>query len=133
MSTNLVVILQAILKTRSKGLLQADITKDLDIDSRSTGHYCKSLEEKGAITRKGVSTRKMRTNICIHARFATNKETVIDIKEEDHVPYNVNSKGIAFSQTTLRDSLIDLAKDAPNQLIMSDDVLRALVRKNKSN
>lgn len=121
-------ILQEILKTRTRGLLQADITKVLGIDSRSTGHYCKTLEEKGAIIRNGVSTHKMRTNCCIHARYAS-KKTEIEIDEDDDdIPYNVNSKGVVYSQSMFHDALIDLMKDAPNNIILSEDIMRALVR-----
>lgn len=131
LSTNLVFILQEILKTRTRGLLQADITKVLGIDSRSTGHYCKTLEEKGAIIRNGVSTHKMRTNCCIHARYAS-KKTEIEIDEDDDdIPYNVNSKGVVYSQSMFHDALIDLMKDAPNNIILSEDIMRALGFNNK--
>ena len=118
--------MQEILKTRAKGFLQADITTNLGIDSRSTGHYCKSLEEKGAITRTGVSTRNMRSNMCIHARFAINENSTIQVDHEDDIPYNMDSKGKTYSQLMLRDALVDLIKDAPNMVILSEDVLRAL-------
>lgn len=129
LSPNLVIILKEIIKTRSKGLFQANVTKALNIDARSTGHYCKSLEEKGAIVRNGVSTNKIRTNICTHVRFV-GKSQVIDIADEDveTVPYNVSSKGEAYSQVGIRDALIDLIKDSPDQAMLSEDVLRALVR-----
>lgn len=122
------IILQEILRARSRGLLQADITKIIGIDSRSTGHYCKSLEEKGAIVRNGVSTLKMRTNVCIHARF-TAKKQLLDItdQETECVPYNVNSKGETFSQLRLRDELTDLIMQSPDNGILSEDVLRTLV------
>lgn len=122
------MILREIIKTRSKGLYQANVTRILSIDSRSTGHYCKSLEERGAIIRNGVSTNKIRTNVCIHVRFV-DKNQLMDIADEDaeSIPYNVNAKGQAFSQVFLRDSLIDLIKDAPDRAILSEDVLRALV------
>lgn len=128
LSPNLVIILQEILRSRSRGLLQADITKIIGIDSRSTGHYCKSLEEKGCIVRNGVSTLKMRTNVCIHARF-TAKQQSLDIadQEVESVPYNVNIKGETFSQARLRDDLTDLIMESPDNAILSEDVLRALV------
>ncbi|KAG2206002.1 hypothetical protein INT47_005320 [Mucor saturninus] len=127
LSPNLVIILKEIIKTRSKGLFQANVTKALNIDARSTGHYCKSLEEKGAIVRNGVSTNKIRTNICTHVRFV-GKSQVIDIADEDveTVPYNVSSKGKAYSQVGIRDALIDLIKDSPDEAMLSEDVLRAL-------
>ncbi|KAI9266422.1 hypothetical protein EDC94DRAFT_516058 [Helicostylum pulchrum] len=127
LSPNLVIILQEILRSRSRGLLQADITKIIGIDSRSTGHYCKSLEEKGCIVRNGVSTLKMRTNVCIHARF-TAKQQSLDIadQEVESVPYNVNIKGETFSQARLRDDLTDLIMESPDNAILSEDVLRAL-------
>lgn len=122
------MILKEIIKTRSKGLFQATVTKILDIDGRSTGHYCKSLEDRGAIVRNGVSTNKIRTNICTHIRFV-GKNKVIDIDDEnaDTIPYNVNSNGVAYSQKSVRDALINLIKDAPEQAMLSEDVLRALV------
>lgn len=121
--------MKEIIKTRSKGLFQANVTKVLNIDSRSTGHYCKSLEEKGAIVRNGVSTNKFRTNVCTHVRFVGNTQ-IIDIADEsiETIPYNVNSKGEAYSQIAIRDAIIDLIKDAPAQAMLSEDILRALVR-----
>jgi hypothetical protein len=128
LSPNLTIILQEIIRARSRGLYQANITKILGIDSRSTGHYCKSLEEKGAVVRKGISINGMRTNVCIHTKF-TAKDQIINIEDdhEDDVPYNVNSKGRAYSQESLRDSMLELIKDAPEQAILGEDVLRALV------
>lgn len=123
------VILQEIIRARSKGLYQAYITKILDIDSRSTGHYCKSLEEKGVIIRNGISVNGMRTNICVHVKYATKKDQVMNMEDEDvdDVPYNVDSKGRAYSQVAIRNALFELIKDAPDNTILSEDVLRALV------
>jgi hypothetical protein len=104
----------------------------LDLDPRSTGHYVKCLEEKGAITRHGVSINKMYTNICVHARFKLQKEsidmnTVGDDEDVNEVPYNVNADGKVYSQTMVRNTMIDLAKDAPNHAIISRDVLHGMV------
>ncbi|KAI8991207.1 hypothetical protein BDF20DRAFT_919544 [Mycotypha africana] len=131
LSPNLIVLLQEIIKTRTKGLYQASITKLLDIDSRSTGHYCKSLEEKGAITRIPVAINAMRTNICIHARFQASKG-VLDMNnigdESEKAlekPFNVNADGKVFTEDTLLEMLVLLAKDAPDHAILSEELLRA--------
>ncbi|KAL9548345.1 hypothetical protein MBANPS3_005722 [Mucor bainieri] len=125
---SLVVILREIIKTRTKGLYQASITRLLDLDSRSTGHYVKSLEDKGAITRRGVSINSMFTNICVHARYSiesnqVDMDTVGDTGAENELPYNVNGSGKVFSQKALLDAMVDLALVAPNNLILAQDVL----------
>ncbi|KAK4509826.1 DNA-dependent RNA polymerase II [Mucor velutinosus] len=130
-TSSLVVILREIIKTRTKGLYQASITRLLNLDSRSTGHYVKSLEDKGAITRRGVSINSMYTNICVHARYsiksnAVDMNTVGDKEAENELPYNVNGHGKVFSQKTLLDAMVDLALAAPNGLILAQDVLHGL-------
>lgn len=124
--------MKEILKTRTKGLYQASITKLLDIDGRSTGHYVKSLEEKGAITRRGVSINSMFTNICVHARYSIDSNeldmnTVGDKETENELPYNVNGHGKVFSQKALLYAMVDLAMVAPNGLILAQDILHGLV------
>ncbi|KAI7899976.1 uncharacterized protein BX663DRAFT_519176 [Cokeromyces recurvatus] len=131
LSPNLVTVLKEIIRGRSQGVYQASLTKLLNLDSRSTGHYCKSLEEKGAITRSGVSINSMFTNICVHARFHVQKsKVVLDNKGKDKnpgdVPYNVNIDGKAFSQKDVLDALVTFAKDASNQVVVGWDVLHAL-------
>lgn len=132
LSPNLTTVLKEILATRSKGLYQASITKQLDIDPRSTGHYVKSLEEKGAIVRKGVAINSMWTNICVHSRFGTEKTqidmtTVGDDFEQNEVPYNVNNEGKAFTQDDVLLALVELTKDAPHNIVLSRDALLSMV------
>lgn len=132
LSINLILVLREIIRHRSKGLYQASITKLLDLDSRSTGHYVKTLEEKGAITRHGVSINKMYTNICVHVRFKVQKEnidmnTVGEDDDDNQIPYNVNCDGKIYSQLMVRNAMIDLAKDAPNHAILAQDVLHGMV------
>ncbi|KAI8364087.1 hypothetical protein BD560DRAFT_403574 [Blakeslea trispora] len=132
LSSNLLQVLKEILKTRKKGLYQANITKLLQLDSRSTGHYVKSLEEKGAITRSGVSINSMYTNICVHVRFHAEKtkldmNTVGDDKESNQIPYNVNAFGKVYSQQMVLESFVEFAQGAPNNIVIARDVLHALV------
>ncbi|OBZ87269.1 hypothetical protein A0J61_04683 [Choanephora cucurbitarum] len=131
LSPNLVAVLKEIIKTRKEGLYQANITKLLQLDSRSTGHYVKSLEEKGAITRSGVSINSMYTNICIHARFNGEKtkldmNTVGNDKKSNQIPYNVNAYGKVYSQRMVLDAFVEFAQGAPNKIIVARDVLHAL-------
>ncbi|KAI8640410.1 hypothetical protein BD408DRAFT_419851 [Parasitella parasitica] len=128
---SLFAVLRAIIKTRTQGLYQASITRLLNFDPRSTGHYVKSLEEKGAITRRGVSINYMRTNICIHARFSLDSQTVdmntVGEKEhENEVPYNVNASGRAFSSKDLLFAMVDLANVAPDGMVLARDILHGL-------
>jgi hypothetical protein len=106
----------------------------MNIDPRSTGHFTKVLEEKGAIVRKGVSINSMFTNVCVHTRFNLEKThiditTVGDDDDLNEVPYNVNRHGQAFSQKDVLSTLVDLTKDAPNNVILSRDVLVSMVKK----
>ncbi|CEP14744.1 hypothetical protein [Parasitella parasitica] len=131
LSPSLIPVLKAIIKTRTQGLYQASITKLLNFDPRSTGHYVKTLEEKGAITRRGVSINHMRTNICIHTRFCLDNRTVdmntVGEKEDDNeVPYNVNASGRAFSQKDLLFAMVDFANAAPNGMVLAQDILHGL-------
>ncbi|KAI8346394.1 hypothetical protein EDC96DRAFT_601189, partial [Choanephora cucurbitarum] len=131
LSPNLLAVLKEIIKTRKEGLYQANITKLLQLDSRSTGHYVKSLEEKGAITRSGVSINSMYTNICIHARFNGEKtkldmNTVGNDKKSNQIPYNVNAYGKVYSQRMVLDAFVEFAQGAPNKIIVARDVLHAL-------
>ncbi|RCI03177.1 hypothetical protein CU098_001578, partial [Rhizopus stolonifer] len=131
LSVNLITVLREIIKTRKKGLYQASVTKTLEIDSRSTGHYCKTLEEKGAIVRSGVSINSMHTNVCIHIRFNAEKttidmNTVGDDSEMNEVPYNVNAHGKVYSQKMVLDAFVEIAKASPNHTVIARDVLHAL-------
>ncbi|KAI9280039.1 hypothetical protein BY458DRAFT_451465 [Sporodiniella umbellata] len=130
LSGNLMAVLKLILRSRYKGVYQSEISKIFGIDGRSTGHYCKSLEEKGCIIRNGVSVVQTRTNICLHTRFATEKKSV-DLRkameDQGHKHfYNVNVNNQSFDQNQLRDAMIDLMKDAPGHRILGTDVLQLL-------
>lgn len=90
------------------------------------------MEEKGAITRSGVSINRMFTNICIHARYSletntVDMNTVGENENENEVPYNVNGSGKAFSQKALLHAMVDLAIAAPNGMILAQDILHGLV------
>ncbi|KAI9007929.1 hypothetical protein CLU79DRAFT_849605 [Phycomyces nitens] len=136
-SQNLVVLLQTIMKSRHKGITQADITRIFDLDPRSTGHYVKSLEKMGAITRTTYSHAGIRTNLCVHTRFTrTAKLSQHDEDEEDEektgdndekpCPYNVNTLGVVFSAKSLLNSITELLSDAKDNVMFSDDILNAL-------
>ena len=102
------------------------------VDSRSAGHYFKSLEQKGCIIRKGISLKGARTNICVHARFVAEDKSIDmskAVQDESRQYYNVNINNEAFSLVQLRDAHVDMIKDAPGQAILSKDVLEALVSK----
>lgn len=128
LSSNMSIVLKCILRSRYKGVYQADISKLYNIDPRSAGHYCKSLEEKGCIIRRGVSISHTRTNVCIHARFASDAKDVDMSKaaEKGRRFYNVNINNQSYNQLELRDAMIELVKDAPGQRILAKDVLGAL-------
>lgn len=124
--------MKEIIKTRTKGLYQASITKLLNFDARSTGYYAKTLEDKGAISRRGVSINSMFTNICVHARFclaanAVDMNTAGEKMTENEIPYNVNGHGIAFTQKAVLHAMVDFARVAPNGVILAQDVLHGLV------
>jgi predicted transcriptional regulator len=128
----LFVILKQVVRSRHKGIYQADVSKNYGIDGRSAGHICKSLEERGCIIRKRVSLKGAHTNLCIHVRFASLDKTVDMSKAtEDRAFYNVNANNEAFTQKQLRDAMIELIKDAPGHAILAKDALEALVRKKK--
>ncbi|KAG1524118.1 hypothetical protein G6F52_004462 [Rhizopus delemar] len=127
LSSNLIVILKQVVRSRHKGIYQADVSKNYGIDGRSAGHICKSLEERGCIIRKSVSLKGARTNLCIHVRFASQDKTVDMSKAtEDRAFYNVNANNEAFTQKQLRDAMIELIKDAPGHAILAKDALEAL-------
>ncbi|CAO3661734.1 unnamed protein product [Rhizopus stolonifer] len=128
LSSNMSIVLKCILRSRYKGVYQADISKLYNIDPRSAGHYCKSLEEKGCIVRRGVSICHTRTNVCIHARFASDTKDVDMSKaaENGRRFYNMNINNQSYNQLELRDAMIELVKDAPGQRILAKDVLGAL-------
>lgn len=131
-SPNLRVVLKEIIRTRGTGLYQAAITKLLDLDSRSTGHYAKSLEDKGIIVRKGVSINSMHTNICVHTRYSKDKTqidltTVGEDEDDNEMPHNVNKHGKAYSQHDALVAMVELTRDAPNHVILSRDVLVSMV------
>ncbi|KAI8084526.1 uncharacterized protein BX664DRAFT_387253 [Halteromyces radiatus] len=123
-STNLRKVLTTILQAREGGVTQAELTNIWNFDPRSTGHYVKSLEKKGAIFRAMVTVNATRTNICIHTRF--NKgEPVLDCSNQ-YAPNNVNMKGEIFTMKVFRDRLTVLLSDAKDHTMFSTDILTAL-------
>ncbi|KAI9271657.1 hypothetical protein BDA99DRAFT_301296 [Phascolomyces articulosus] len=123
LSPNLQIVLTFIMQAGPAGITQANMTKMLELDPRSSGHYVKVLEQKGAITRKPVAHHGFRTNICVHVRYS-----VEDTEQTSHElnANNVNASGVAFSGKRLRARLIDLLSDAKENVMYSDDILSAL-------
>ncbi|KAI8142600.1 hypothetical protein BJV82DRAFT_615423 [Fennellomyces sp. T-0311] len=124
LSPNLQIVLETILQTGPHGITQAALTKLLDLDPRSAGHYVKALEQKGTIVRKPVSHQGFRTNICIHIRYS--KQAATDGGMQEYNAYNVNAMGIAFSPKRLRNRMTALLIDAKDNVMYTDDILNAL-------
>ncbi|ORZ03309.1 hypothetical protein BCR43DRAFT_520473 [Syncephalastrum racemosum] len=126
LSPNLLIVLKHILSYKQHGVTQARITKELELDPRSTGHYVKSLEQKGAITRQPISLEGMRTNLCVHIQFAKQaKNKAPNAKENTHV-YNRNANGELVSYKVLRERMIALLVDAKDNTMFNHDILNAL-------
>ncbi|KAG0172420.1 hypothetical protein DFQ30_010488 [Apophysomyces sp. BC1015] len=126
---NLMAVLKAILQTKEKGVTQAHLTKFLDLDPRSTGHYVKSLEAQGAITRSVYSSNSLHTNLCIHARFGKIDKVQIDSNDgefDDTIPYNVNMSGVTYSMQKVHSTMTELLRGAKNQTMYSQDLLSAM-------
>ncbi|KAI8882241.1 hypothetical protein K501DRAFT_334165 [Backusella circina FSU 941] len=126
LSSNVSLFLREILKCRAAGFYQASLTKHFNLDSRSTGHYCKVLEEKGAITRQRVTVKGFYTNICTHIRYKHSADNGNTIHESDSAPYNMNTRGEYITVKDICATIIELAKDANEKTIMARDVLYAL-------
>ncbi|KAI9498215.1 hypothetical protein BDB00DRAFT_503846 [Zychaea mexicana] len=124
MSSNLQIVFTVILQAGLQGITQAALTKVLDLDPRSAGHYVKVLEQKGAIIRKPINHNGIRTNICIHVRYS--KQTDDDGIIQGLKAYNVNASGVAFTVKRLRARMIDLLTDAKDNVMYTDDILSAL-------
>ncbi|KAG2223806.1 hypothetical protein INT45_001940 [Circinella minor] len=122
-SANLQIVLTFIMLAGPPGITQATLTKALELDPRSSGHYVKVLEQKGAIKRKPIAHYGIRTNICIHVRY--NEEDSESALHESNA-YNVNASGVAFTIKRLRARMIDLLSDAKDNVMYSDDILSAL-------
>ncbi|KAI8990098.1 hypothetical protein BDB01DRAFT_494136 [Pilobolus umbonatus] len=124
LSPNLIVILKAILKTKHMGLLQVDITRQLGVDPRSTGHYCKSLEEKGAIVRQPRSFPGQHTNLCVHKRFwQARNNTSLD---KDLTAINITKSGESLTVKLLKSRIVDMLNNAPDHIMFSSDIFTLL-------
>ncbi|KAI8342996.1 hypothetical protein BC941DRAFT_410175 [Chlamydoabsidia padenii] len=124
LSKNLRNYLTSILQTRERGITQADLTKLWNVDARSSGHFVKSLEQKGAIYRSNVVCDATRTNLCKHVRFK-NYDSVVG-PSDDMKCANINFMGVVYSQEVYRNRLIDLLKDAKDNMMFSTDILTAM-------
>ncbi|KAI7865321.1 hypothetical protein BDF14DRAFT_1997200 [Spinellus fusiger] len=136
LSPNTTYVLFTILQAKNVGIPQRDLTKVLNLDSRSTGHYVKVLEKRGAIVRKCYSYQGITTRLCIHVRF-NRPDLRIQFQEENNeadmadisdklMPYNVNTLGVPYSPKMLDNSITDVLLDAKDNVMFSHDIMKAL-------
>ncbi|KAI9322527.1 hypothetical protein BX666DRAFT_2109023 [Dichotomocladium elegans] len=130
LSFNLQIILGCIMRTRYHGMTQIEVTKEFGLDPRSSGHYVKSLELRGAIIRKPIITNGCRTSLCIHIRYnddrSIHKTSLKSIKSGKFNAHNITVNGVMYSAKMLRNAVIALLADAPDNVMYSYDILVAL-------
>ncbi|KAI9302161.1 hypothetical protein BJ944DRAFT_124919 [Cunninghamella echinulata] len=117
-------LLTSILQAREKGVTQVNLTTMWDLDPRSTGHYVKTLEQKGGIHRVMVNINATRTNLCVHARFKKN-EPVVN-KDYNMKGSNVNKNGIVFTAKMFEEHALDLLRNAMDNIMSGNDLLSAM-------
>jgi hypothetical protein len=70
LSPNISDVFMEVVRSREDGITQADLANVLSKDSRSVFAFIKSLLELGLVVKFPVTSRKIRTSLIIHVRFA---------------------------------------------------------------
>ncbi|KAI8325392.1 hypothetical protein GQ54DRAFT_337323 [Martensiomyces pterosporus] len=63
-------ILQMLARAREKGLTQAQLAKDLNVDPRSNFHYIKTLDKQGLVVKFATFDNGSNTNLVLLRKFA---------------------------------------------------------------
>ncbi|KAI8370628.1 uncharacterized protein BYT42DRAFT_647852 [Radiomyces spectabilis] len=124
-SINLMIVLKTILQARSNGVPQSELTKILNLDARSTGHYVKSLEDSGFIIRTTVTYAGTHTNLCVHIRYGRSAPETFN-GEEIVKPNFINTLGEAFYMEDVKRQMHALLVNAHNNIMTRSDILTAM-------
>ncbi|CAO3624690.1 unnamed protein product [Cunninghamella blakesleeana] len=118
-------LLTTILHARKNGVTQANLTTLWDLDPRSTGHYVKVLEQKGAIQRAMVCINTIRTNLCVHARFK-NEESIVTNDDDEIKPSNLSKTGVILTPKVFEETVVNLLTNAMDNIMPANDLLSAM-------
>lgn len=140
-------ILQNITAARELGATQAQLAKHYDIDPRSMFHFLKVLIDMKLIVKIPVTTEGKYTLLCLHNKFAKKNAGYIGMNSEETFSsagrqvvtgdggkrfeglLKTDSKKVSYYSGLIKQKLTDILGRAKNQVMMVEDIHKALVRK----
>lgn len=138
-------ILQNITAARELGATQAQLAKRHDIDPRSMFHFLKVLIDMKLIVKIPVTTEGKYTLLCLHNKFAKKNAGYIGMNSEETFSsagrqvitgdggkrfeglLKTDSKKVSYYSGLIKQKLTDILGRARNQIMMIEDIHKALV------
>ncbi|KAL1925496.1 uncharacterized protein VTP21DRAFT_379 [Calcarisporiella thermophila] len=132
------IILDRIAKARSTGASQIDISRDLDLDSRSVFHYIKELLNQKLIIKFPIISMGKYTQLCVHVRFCEQNKGYQTSKmggvpailgsssAQGETPIFVEEDSNQFYSDGIRQKISDLLDAAANKVMVVEDLIKGM-------
>eukprot|EP00842_Homolaphlyctis_polyrhiza_P004109 jgi/Hompol1/469/HPOL_001749-RA len=127
--------LAAILKARTKGMTQLELSYKFKKDPRTTFHYLKMIFKTGLVVKMPTIYDGRRTQLCFHVRFAAgsdvyksylkNSNTGDGTIEEDDDENATTERSLILSNVTTKERILSMLS-ANNGIVTISDVIAKL-------
>lgn len=141
------LILQSITATRELGATQAQLAKMHKIDPRSVFHFLKVLIESKLVVKIPVTTDGQYTLLCLHKQFASLNPGYKAMNSDESFAsagrllvtgdggrrfeglLKTDTKKVSYYNGLIKQKLTDILGRSKNQIMMIEDLAKALVRR----
>ncbi|KAJ2326059.1 hypothetical protein GGI00_004853, partial [Coemansia sp. RSA 2681] len=128
-STQAFTLIQALSRSREKGITQVQLSKSFGLDPRSTFHFLRVIDREGLLTKTVTYDHGITTNLWVLRRFATDGQDATDsaaVRGNAPVPNpsdNNDALTVYLVSNELRKRVVDVLETTETGYMLETDLM----------
>ncbi|KAJ2675668.1 hypothetical protein IWW42_001090 [Coemansia sp. RSA 1085] len=118
--------LKCLARNREKGMTQVQLSRQFDVDARSTFHYIKLLDQFGLVVKYATFENKANTNLVVLRRFSKEKQPSNDLQQTEDQGGSESNSMLTLIRSGVRQQISDLLQATENGYMVENDLAEAI-------